>query len=213
MALITAMIVVLVGSLLVTAVFQVMISFHTAMQTGQMSYQDHLNVTDYIEGAKGWITQINQVDGRVRHPVGLLNNTTQVITNVNTLVFTDPALSVDETLGKQRLVMRVFDSNYRARQIDSSLRNDPDAMRMLPPPLSLLEQAANNIASMNDVGHRTDPTGYIALDEQEVFAAFFRNYGAYLIRVELFNDDGHGGEVLARRAEEAFFQFISADAK
>lgn len=227
-ALLVALVVVLVGGALIAVMFDMSVNFSRSMTWHQRAYREHLDVTDYIEGAKGWLTATSLAVGVAVHPGtpstliagetrpniapgDLRDNNMQEITSVNALVFKDADLSVDRTVSGQRLIMRVYDMNYRYKQLSDALKASADAMMEMPPPLSLLEQTVQAMEVMRNDGNASDPTGYKSSDSEEISAQLFRQYGAYLVRVQLFNLEPDGRQNLARWAEEAFFVFVSGD--
>ncbi len=215
-ALVLALVVVLVGGALIALIFEMTVRFgFTSLRQGT-TYSDHLEVTGYIESAKGFIADTNVNNDQVMHPKGYTNIETTLITSLDMLMFDQAELSVDRVFagskGRQRVVMRVFDANYRANRVREPLLLNSVDMAQMPPPLSLAEAGASMDQYITNVGNSHTPTtGGQAIDDNEVWKRFFKYYGAYLIRVELYDIDESGTQNLTRKVEEAFFQVISQD--
>jgi hypothetical protein len=118
-------------------------------------------------------------------------------------------LSLDVPLstpnGSKRLVMRVYDANYRPEQIKiDSWEEKQD----LPPSLKLDGKAGGN-GSYAD-GTFEDPSGEGTHQETtDLSVQQYRDYGAYVVRLELYNVLDDGTRVLERDIEEGFFQAIN----
>jgi hypothetical protein len=210
-ALIMALVVVLIGSILSVFLFDMTFSFAWAAQLQQRGYVDHTTVVDAIQTTKGLILQTNlSGDGSgssALHVPAVLSK--DEITDLNALRF-DGALSYDRTLGAgvgyQRLEMSVYDMCYDVDQLQDSLRSDPEQMKELPPPVKLPKlsfvaggmspEGDKNVGGTNEEhsgGNKNFP---------------MTKYGAYLVRAKLFNIDKNGVKRLTRVAEEAFVQIL-----
>jgi hypothetical protein len=190
-------------------------SFASNTRQQRNFYGDHIAIADYIEEVKGYITSTNRSANHTMHPAGF--DLDSEIHSLGDITFTDSRLSLDQAvpsqgLGRQEVHVNVFDLYYYKGQLQPSLLSDPAQMSLLPPPINTSGHttvgSGSNMDAEGDsvVNDRASGTGGRG-------ASFYpwERYGAYLIRVQLFDVEG-AYKTLRRTAEEAFFQFLSPDA-
>ncbi len=196
--LITALIVILLGAVLSVGIFTLANSMYTTNLLNRHGYEDQIAVTGLIEQAKGFIVarnvELRSDDKPVLHgrgaaandyfPIHTLNDL-QVCTppDVGDVLSREVALRADHRGVARRLRLQVYDANYRVG--DVRFTPTPD----MPP--SLYPSHVESNTSWGSGG--------------TVSADYYRNYGAYLVRVELFRD---GRSAPLRRTEMAFFQYV-----
>ena len=103
--------------------------------------------------------------------------------------------------GERRLRLQVFDANYRVSDI--RFATTPE----MPPslsPLSRISGGSGDGDSYEDEGEGTDPSRK-SVSGDVVPMDYYKNYGAYMIRVEVYRE---GQSTPLRRTEEAFFQYV-----
>jgi len=214
-----ALIIVLVGSLLIAAMFDLSTQFTQSMTLYRSGYAEHVALTDYLEKAKGFIVQLNTqreaANADVLHGPGVSLDV--VINSLSDLQLTQAAngvgaaLSVDRVVllgnGRKRVVMRVFDANYNPHWVTSA-DVDWSVRKEFPP--SLMLDVSSALGSSWD-GVFITP-GQPDTDKwrrvKEYLAQMYRDYGAYVVRVQLY-DIRDGNEILEREVEEGFFQAIN----
>jgi hypothetical protein len=215
MALAMALVIVLLGSALVAAMFDLSSAFSQSMTFERRGYAEHVALTDYLEKAKGFIVDFNRQREALGQPVlhgpEVSLDADVKITSLAGLQLTQDdvaaALSVDTVLllgnGRRRLVMRTYDANYYPSRVDI---DDWEEKKNFPPSLKLNRDPENNASNQqkdSDNPRNETPEHWTPLQEQE-----YRDYGAYVIRVELLRDH-NGTELLERDIEEGFFQAIN----
>jgi hypothetical protein len=227
-----ALIIVVVGSLLIAAVFSSTIQFSRLTEQQQETYMEHTRVTDYVEEAKGRISAYNSVTDEALHVPNIDNDAVKVQSPQDLQITAVPGgepnnLSLDVTLsgGRQAVTMRVYDVAYTADKLDSSISDD--MLAQMPPPMLIFRKSSMD-ADL-DIGNE----GYDGSKETSGDSYFFagsggsgttfegqdveitrrlslKQLGSYLVKVELF--DVEGGERRRRHlVEEAFFQISSPD--
>ncbi|MDR1875446.1 MAG: hypothetical protein LBQ90_10610 [Synergistaceae bacterium] len=216
-ALILALIVVLVGSVLTALIFDMTFSFSWTAGVQQKSYVNHTTMVDAIQTVKGLILQTNlsgDAGGSVAMHVPVVLNS-EDITNLSDLRFGGGNLSYDVAVGngvgRQRLEMSVYDMCYEPNRLRPPLRSDPMQMKELPPPIkpSKLSSAGGGGMStdgdqnVSDKGTNENGSGGSGSGNFPV-----KKYGAYLVRARLFDIDARGARKLVRTAEEAFIQVL-----
>jgi hypothetical protein len=207
MALVMALVIVLLGSALISAMFDLSSAFTKTMSFERRGYVEHVAMTDYLEKAKGFIINTNNGRGLagVLHGPGV--TLSDDITSLADLQLTQAELSVDMTVqlgnGARRLVLRTYDANYRPSRVNiSDWANKKD----FPPSLKLDFNSIENGADLELGGTDVSNPDIEAWRQSQSQA--YRDYGAYVVRVELYHNNG-GRELLERDIEEGFFQAIN----
>ncbi|MDR1623111.1 MAG: hypothetical protein LBS00_12120 [Synergistaceae bacterium] len=211
-ALVMALGIVLVGSIIVVMIYDV--SFLFAWRSGiqQNVYMNHTTMISAIQAAKGYILQTNSDDPNGVMHVSVVMNSGDAISSVNDLRFSDAKLSYDRTItdkaGRQILEMRVYDMFYEIDKLEDSLTNDTNQMKELPPPIRLPGTGIIDGDKLADEGK----SNIVDKRTNEGFSGSgslpLEKYGAYLVRVSLYDVDPRGGRKLVRTAEEAFVQVL-----
>jgi hypothetical protein len=231
MGLVMALSIVVIGTVLIAAMFNLSTVFTRTATFQRRGYIEHVSMASYLEKAKGFIVQLNE--GReadnmpVLHGSGLpvsldgVNLDSVTFTGMTALQLTQDedgiadALSIDMALhtpnGPKRLVMRVYDANYLPSWVAISNWQD----QALPPSLMLyaddlnkngedLEGLDDNNLTENSIDGDNLSGGGVHNKSQQ-----YRDYGAYVVRLELYDIHNDGTGVLARDIEEGFFQAIN----
>ena len=212
--LITALVIILVGAALSVGVFALANSMLTTDVVNRKGYEEQTEVVRYIELAKGFIVTRNielaSRDEPVLHGRGGASNDYFVVRRLDDLQVCMPqavgdVLSQDVPLsargGERRLRLQVFDANYRVSDI--RFATTPE----MPPslsPLSRISGGSGDGDSYEDEGEGTDPSRK-SVSGDVVPMDYYKNYGAYMIRVEVYRE---GQDAPLRRTEEAFFQYV-----
>lgn len=200
--LVVALIIVLLGSALSVGIFALARFMYGTDILHRRSYEEQIDLNSYIEEAKGFIVDWNNKQPSVNKPVlhgrgGLSDDKYFAIGKLSDLQVCTPnevgnVLSREITLSEDRgvarkLLLQVYDANYRVNDVSSSFVPNSD----MPPSLypTYLPQG----------GGWTTGTGGVKPKN------LYKTYGAYLVRVELFR----GGKAL-RRAEELFFMVVGS---
>ena len=212
--LITALVIILLGAALSVGVFALANSMLTTDVVNRKGYEEQTEVVRYIELAKGFIVSRNielaSRDEPVLHGQGGASNDYFVVRRLDDLQVCKPqavgdVLSQDVPLnargGGRRLRLQVFDANYRVNDI--RFATTPE----MPPslsPLSRIGGGSGDGDSYEDEGEGTDPSKK-SVSGDVVPLDYYKNYGAYMIRVEVYRE---GQSTPLRRTEEAFFQYV-----
>ena len=212
--LITALVIILLGAALSVGVFALANSMLTTDVVNRKGYEEQTEVVRYIELAKGFIVTRNielaSRDEPVLHGQGGASNDYFVVHRLSDLQVCKPqavgdVLSQDVLLsargGERRLRLQVFDANYRVSDI--RFATTPE----MPPslsPLSRISGGGGDGDSYEDEGEGTDPSRK-SVSGDVVPMDYYKNYGAYMIRVEVYRE---GQSTPLRRTEEAFFQYV-----
>lgn len=212
--LITALVIILLGAALSVGVFALANSMLTTDVVNRKGYEEQTEVVRYIELAKGFIVTRNielvSRDEPVLHGQGGASNDYFVVRRLDDLQVCKPqavgdVLSQDVLLsargGERRLRLQVFDANYRVSDI--RFATTPE----MPPslsPLSRISGGSGDGDSYEDEGEGTDPSRK-SVSGDVVPMDYYKNYGAYMIRVEVYRE---GQSTPLRRTEEAFFQYV-----
>ena len=212
--LITALVIILVGAALSVGVFALANSMLTTDVVNRKGYEEQTEVVRYIELAKGFIVTRNielaSRDEPVLHGRGGASNDYFVVRRLDDLQVCMPqavgdVLSQDVPLsargGERRLRLQVFDANYRVSDI--RFATTPE----MPPslsPLSRISGGSGDGDSYEDEGEGTDPSRK-SVSGDVVPMDYYKNYGAYMIRVEVYRE---GQSTPLRRTEEAFLQYV-----
>jgi hypothetical protein len=215
-----ALIIAIVGAILSGAIIQRGYSFFRSMGRQRSFYGDHVSVTDYVQAVKGQLIQANIERGAsgdgVWHGQGLNDELASEIHSVADLLLNDARFSFDVSLGsigqgRQRVRVNVFDVHYQENQLQNSLRNDPGQMSVLPAPINALMGKSTNSSSGQGgaEGEAEDPTKGTQSEAASGELHYpWDRFGAYVVKVELFDVDGLNQPTLKRTAEEAFFQVL-----
>ena len=212
--LIAALVIILVGAALSVGIFALANSMLTTDIVNRKGYEEQTEVVRYIELAKGFIVTRNielvSRDEPVLHGRGGASNDYFVVRRLDDLQVCMPqavgdVLSQDVPLsargGERRLRLQVFDANYRVSDI--RFATTPE----MPPslsPLSRISGGGGDGDSYEDEGEGTDPSRE-SVSGDVVPLDYYKNYGAYMIRVEVYRE---GQDAPLRRTEEAFFQYV-----
>jgi hypothetical protein len=194
-------------------------SFLTNTRQQRSFYGDHISVTDYVQAVKGQLIQENLNRGAagdgVWHGQGLGYELASEIHNVADLLLNDVKFSFDADVGsmgqgRQRVHVNVFDVHYQESQLRNSLREDPEQMRILPAPINAIAGTSIAAGGQGGIeGGAADPTkGTQSEAVSESLHYPWDRFGAYVVRVQLFDVDGLNQSTLKRTAEEAFFQVL-----
>lgn len=206
--LVLALVIILIGSALTAAMFEMGSAFMVSMGFQQNIYSDHTVGLNYIQEAIAFITRTNNAGGRIvlhRPPV---SHDTRIITSVQDIQFPEEQLSFDQKVpGFLDLWARlsVFDVSYHG--ISAEMESHPEERKALPPPLNIYG------TSSGGSGMKNDGDGALASDKSpyrydEEMKANLENYGAYLVRVTLYRRDRQDRVSVVRKVEEGFFQVI-----
>ena len=106
---------------------------------------------------------------------------------------------------QRRLRLQVFDANYRVSDIEFV---PPPDMHPSLSPVSRIGGGSGGLDPYEVEGESVDP-GVKPVSGDIIPSDYYRNYGAYVIRVEIFRE---GQSTPLRRTEEAFFQFVKKGA-
>ena len=207
-ALVVALVVVLLGSSLMLLLFEMTTQF--ASMGGQLYrpiYNDQVNVTGYIQEAKGAISMLNAENT----PPAALHAWTSadwggpnMIRNLEDLQLTaNPLLSRDVIASDgRRVVVRVFDLFYRQEMLDASI--SAAELARMPAPLTVINPDAAAPEEVVNEGFVEEVD--VKIVENQVLPSTLNidQIGVYLVRVELYRDRHSVFPI--RTAEEAFYQ-------
>jgi hypothetical protein len=208
-ALVLALVVVLVGGLIISATFDFVYRFSWISTEQRGGYVDHTTGLSLIQAKKAQIVESNRVAGKTMHVPALLYDSGATPANgslvLSDLRFGSPwseSANMSSGTGPQKAETEVFDMHFMPEWVDySSFGSDPAAMKDFPPVFNVAgEVGSGGLGSVGD--HKgpgagsTDPNAGDELDPDR--------YGAYLIRVRLYDQQGK----LLRTAEEAFVQIL-----
>ena len=231
LALQIALVVLLVGGILVAAIFEFTAVSTTGTTERSMRYGDQMTVAGYAEKAKGAIlSEIARV-GTAIHPGPFTanvddwqNSPRPQIDSVSDLQIRfdtaplNPALSPlvsDDRIERiRRVILEVFDLTYDATQIQSSdILTDPEELRRLPPALDLNSKQRGKGTGTENLGTIIGAVDTEdALDDAEGGELDLSLFGAYLIRTSIYERDANVRvDRPIRVTEEAFFQVLSKD--
>jgi len=219
-ALALTLIIVVVGLLIVSAMFSSVRDFTGFFSEYRRAYTDIITANSYIERVKGRIVAINNARASFDIPVlhGSENQDRKfntIITHLNGLIisgdeftpgFEDEFIIGEESTvnGPQVVIVRVYDANYNVETIDEDEFTDAD-FNELPPSFFI---AVIDEPDWKDIG--SDGSDYNQFESPYDDArALYDKYGAYLIRVKIYNLVGRNNRpVLVRTTEETFVQVI-----
>ncbi|NLL36008.1 MAG: hypothetical protein GX256_00630 [Fretibacterium sp.] len=203
--LISALVIMLVSGLLVLAIFVLTTAFNRTTLVQRGSYRDSIEMTSLVEEAKGLILALNKERGSsgqllLRGDGGsLVSNDFYDVRSLEDLQITtvselsrDISLSPGRNGRPRRLTLKVYDANYPVKQVKFTPSSDMPPS--LYPVLSALPLEGNKWTIAEGSGSYT---------ENDVIPQSHRNFGAYLIRVELYQ-----GDARLRRVDMAFSQQV-----
>lgn len=219
--LITALVIILVGTALSVGILVLTEGFSKGSLFQRPAYEQHIDVASEVKRLEAFLVKTNQDryegGGRVLHGKGYTaDDYGNPINRLEDLQVTEhpDVLSTDRTEGHQRLVVQVYDANYRIADLTKDLLGRPAELRSFPP--SLLPPSFSGIgSSSSSEGSATDPSlggsggsGHVSIGQEKIYGI----YGAYLIRVQLYTRKGDGAPWRFQRgAEEGFFAVASND--
>jgi len=214
-----ALVVIIVGLVLSGLIFDIGYSFLSTALNQERFYVDHVSVVDYVEAAKGWLIRHNTDNGYVRHAL-LRPGPGMPVRSLSDLMLDDPPdtlsdhryLSFDREVpsqrsGVKRVTVNVFDVHYFKENLAYDLLNDAAQMRLLPPPINTVGGIAGSVERVVEIGDCTDSTKGPADKEDDHYR--WDKYGAYVVRVQLYDVDKSGNRVLKRVVDEAFYQVLN----
>jgi len=210
-----ALCVVAIGLLIITFMFDSVSSFTRHFSEYRQVYVDTITARSYIERVKGEIVAVN--NSRVDTSETVLHGPENIdpelmpeITTLDGLLIANIAnnggtFQINENIsvnGPQRVEVRVYDANYNVEKLvpDFPMNNN---MNDLPPSFLVEGGVGPSWSKEATGGEHYNPEDEI--DEGKVVA--YRDYGAYLIRVRIY-DLANQSEKLVRTTEEAFLQRI-----
>jgi hypothetical protein len=211
-ALMMALGIVLVGSVVATGVYSVSMHFARRSSIQQNAYMNHTTVISAMQTAKCYILQTNSDDatGTVMHVPAVL--TSGDIDDLDDLRFSDPNLRYDRVVidkaGRQVLELRVYDMFYDIDSLKAPLINDAEGMKELPPPIKMASTGASGGSGLTNASDANIPDwgGNEGLSGGSTLS--LEKFGAYLVRVKLYAVDSNGSRRQVRTAEEAFIQVL-----
>jgi hypothetical protein len=205
-----ALTVTVMGSLIALALITMGYSFLKSSARQRNFYGDHVSVTDYVQDVKGKLIAKNISDGQVQHGKGL-SSSSSPIASIDNLVldgYNSPDIPVGSWgLGKQKVSVTVYDAYYFYDQLDPALRNDSAQMALFPPPINALAAGSTGADAETEGESQGDST--IGTNSSPGTFYPWSSFGAYVVRVQLYNVDMLGATRLTRTAEEAFFQVLN----
>ena len=214
---ILALVVSAIGLVIVAYMFTSSSLFNTVFSRTRGSYIDEITASSYIERMKGFITVTNVNRSDDSKPVlhGVQNQEEGYNTEIDSLagliIMGEGGSTADFNFsedirenGPQRVDVCVFDANYLSR----TLKLDP-----MPPPVfshdDLLQIPPSFFATGTGVMDWMDIGKYGSYEEAEkpFLDGLYGRFGAYLIRVKIFNTANNESR-LVRTTEEAFVQLM-----
>ena len=219
--LITALAIILLGTALSVGMLVLAGDFSRISLFKRPAYEQHIDVTSEVKRVEAFLVKTNrdryEGGGRVLHGQGYTaDDYGTPINRLADLQVTEhpDVLSADRTEGHQRLVVQVYDANYRIADLTKDLLGRPAELRSFPPSL-LPSSFSGTGSSSSSLGSATDPSvsggggsGHVSISQEKIYGI----YGAYLVRVRLYTRKGGGAPWRFQRgAEEGFFAVASKD--
>ena len=216
-----ALVIILVGTALSVGMLVLTEGFSRGSIFHRMAYEQHIDVANEVKRIEAFLIKTNQDryegGGRVLHGQGYTaDDYGTPINRLADLQVTEhpDVLSTDRTEGHQRLVVQVYDANYRIADLTKDLLGHPAKLRSFPPSLLPPSFSGTGSSSSPD-GSTTDPSvsggggsGHVSIGQEKIYGI----YGAYLLRVQLYTRrDGSAPWRFQRGAEEGFFAVASKD--
>ena len=217
-----ALIIIIIGLVLSGLIFDIGHSFFSTVLNQESLYADHVAVSDYTEAAKGWLVKYNMDTGQVKHAL-LRPSPDMPVGSLNDLMLDDPAgtpsdqrhLSFDREVphrrgSSKRVTVNVFDVHYFKENLTQGLLEDTAQMRVLPPPINTVASPTSSGSGLVAIGDSVDSTKKHA-DDAGGGPYPWDKYGAYVVRVQLYDVDKNGNRALKRVVDEAFYQVLNND--
>ena len=219
--LIIALVVILVGTALSVRMLVLTEGFSRVSLFQRPAYEHHIDITSEVKRLEAFLIQTNEDryegGGRVLHGQGYTSDDYGIpIDRLEDLQVTEhpDVLSTDRIEGHQRLVVQVYDANYRIADLTKDLLGRPSELKSFPPSLLPPSFSGTGSSSSPD-GSTTDPSvsggggsGQVTISQEKIYGI----YGAYLLRVQLYTRrDGSAPWRFQRGAEEGFFAVASSD--
>lgn len=219
--LIMALVIVLLGTTLSVGMLMLAGDFSRISLFQRPAYEQHIDVASEVKRLEAFLVKTNQDrykgGERVLHGQGYTaDDYGTPINRLADLQVTEhpDVLSTDRTEGHQRLVVQVYDANYRIADLTKDLLERPAELRSFPPSL-LPSSFSGTGSSSSSLGSATDPSvggggasGQVTIGQEKIYGI----YGAYLVRVQLYTRKGDGAPWRFQRgAEEGFFAVASKD--
>jgi hypothetical protein len=212
----TVLVIILLVSLILVGVFEFAISTKNLTTVRGERYADQMLVFGYIEETKGKLIHKMKDTGEAIHPGGVAAwKLRPSLASVSGLRVGDEiGVNREVTDGGRKLRVNVFDLTYDTGQVESSITNDPNELRVLPPPLVLTAGQMGSRDGVINAGSTDGATDIRDSGDGTLGGAVdLRYFGAYLIRVEVFTSPDlpfHDARRV-RLTEEAFLQVLSKD--
>jgi hypothetical protein len=216
-ALVLALAVAFVGGGVIAITFDITSRYFRVSQLEQAQYVHHTSVLDLTQGVKGSIFRTNVSNDVMAHAEGRLEDHYEHYAlsgddwsvpsgldklKLNDLIIRQTDVEVKSGLGEQRAEVTVFDMYFHPSWIHEDELNDEDRMKEFPPVINISE---SSLADMISQGSSSNPTVTPPPPDENMRRYLDpRIYGAYLVRIRLFGNDGR----LVRTVEEAFVQLL-----
>lgn len=229
----TALAIVLLGASLAMGIITLAHYMYAVDTVARRDYDDRIEVRNFIEEAKGFIIAENTLrsndvterryrdfrTGTVLHGQkgedGSLKDYFEIKSMEDLQVCysgSTPlnAISRDFEVGtgdaRRRIVLRVYDLNYDPASVDvTSAKPGWDFPPSLMPPAEYDKDETEFVrASAEEQGDDNIRSTFTSGKSDEYFADYYRNFGAYLIRVDVYLP-GSNRTRPVRRMEEAFY--------
>ena len=218
-ALIMALMVVLGGGALIAATFEMVFIYSWFTQEQRSLYVDHTILASYIQEIKAQIIAYNLGKGEILHAPDILTATGPTLT-VEDLRFKDEDFESPSSLsqklnvpfdttnptgvGPRKVEVEVYDMVFNPNLVNWD-EYDPD--KFFPPVMNRLRHSSTTCLGENGV----EGTPCCPVADR----ADLRGYGAYLIRVMLYDarlfKPRRGGDRPIRIIEEAFVQILDPE--
>jgi hypothetical protein len=205
----------LIGGVVIGLLFDMMTRFARISIQQAKVYSDRAIASNYLENAKGRISQFIRDKEYAPHPkdADLWSDPNVKIRSVEDLLVRldmadpDDPLSVDRVAEGRRVVMNVYDLTYT---VDKLAGDIPEAeLERFPPPLTVVPRWMLAGERESEAVSRVEAQDiYYAEKASLAHTVDLSQVGAYLIRVQLF-EPGKSDPV--RKIEEAFYQLASRD--
>ena len=208
--LLLALVVLLGGLVMIAVMYNSVSMFSRTFSEYRHGYVDAITAHNFIERTKGNIVAFNNAQGAaggsVLHSAGNNDPNFNVdIDNLEGLVIARNNFDIKEN-GEQRVEVEVLDANYRVGSISPAF--PPDEILHLPP--SFFAGAGGmGVHEFEEIGDSGYDYNQFDVTGPGGTGAGHRNYGAYLIRVRVYNTSLVNDQPrLVRTTEEAFVQVI-----
>jgi hypothetical protein len=206
--LIMTLIIVIVGLGVIAVMFNSVTQFTGIFSQYRQVYVDTITARNYIEIMKGGIVATNNARDTVLHgPDNQSPSFESDIRNLDGLLITGDnnefILDRDvNIIGPQRIEVRVYDANYTVHRIVPDF--PINELYELPPSFF-----AGGSVRPDWYNEGQDGSDYNRFEELPIGGGAYEKYGAYLVRVKVFNKAyANKPEKLVRTTEEVFLQVI-----